>query len=183
MRNCTSNPRQRGFTLVELLIVVIILSILAAIVVPQFASSTTDAKNAALDANLSALRSATELYYQQHGHYPSAAVSAGGTAPGTGGAAGTGAKDSEKAFIEQLTMYSTAAGLTATTSDTTNYKYGPYLKKGIPMEPVSNSAAVDVITAGVLNMTATGAATGGWKFDNKTGQLIANSSDNDLDKR
>ena len=46
----------KGFTLVELLIVVIILAILAAIVVPQFSSSTTDAKESALDANLGGSR-------------------------------------------------------------------------------------------------------------------------------
>ena len=172
MNSIQLKRRAGGFTLVELLIVVIILSILAAIVVPQFASSSNDAKYSALDTNLGTLRAATELYYQQHGVYPSDVASSGGTAP-TGGTAGTGAAGSAQAFLDQLTMYSNAAGQTATTSDA-NYKYGPYLKKGMPAEPVSNAAAVEISTAGVLGMTATGAATGGWKFDNKTGQLIAN---------
>jgi len=166
--------RGEGFTLVELLIVVIILSILAAIVVPQFASSTTDAKYSTLDTNLGALRAATEVYYQQHGAYPSAVASSGGTPP-TGGAAGTGAAASAQAFIDQLTMYSNAAGQTATNSDT-NYKYGPYLKKGVPVEPISNSAAIEISTAGLLGMTATAATNAGYKFDNKTGQLIANTT-------
>jgi len=165
MCNCTSNPRQRGFTLVELLIVVIILSILAAIVVPQFASSTTDAKNAALDANLSALRSATELYYQQHGEYPSA------------NAATVGAANSAAAFIEQLTEYSDVDGNTAKTA-TATIKYGPYLKKGIPKEPVSDKADVEVVFAGTLGIGATAGDPGGWKFDNKTGQLFANTAAN-----
>ena len=60
---------QKGFTLVELLIVVIILALLAAIVVPQFASSTDDAKMASLDTTLSNMRAAIDLYYQQHGEY------------------------------------------------------------------------------------------------------------------
>ncbi len=64
------NTIQKGFTLVELLIVVIILALLAAIVVPQFASSTDDAKLASLDTTLSNLRAAIDLYYQQHGAYP-----------------------------------------------------------------------------------------------------------------
>jgi general secretion pathway protein G len=166
--------RREGFTLVELLIVVIILSILAAIVVPQFASSTTDAKYSTLDTNLGTLRSATELYYQQHGAYPSAVASSGGTPP-TGGAAGTGAAGTAQAFMDQLTQYSNAAGQTATNSDA-NYKYGPYLKKGIPLEPMSNSAAVEVSTAGLLGMTATAGTNAGYKFDNKTGQLIANTT-------
>ena len=79
----SNNPDQRGFTLVELLIVVIILAILAAIVVPQFASSTEDAKISALDSTLANIRSAIDLYYQQHGHYPSAVASGGGTCAGT----------------------------------------------------------------------------------------------------
>jgi prepilin-type N-terminal cleavage/methylation domain-containing protein len=169
-----NRPRQgaRGFTLVELMIVVIILSILAAIVVPQFAGSTTDAKYSALDANLNSMRAMVEVYYQQHGVYPSVNASSGGTPP-AGSTAGTGAAGSDQAFIDQLTMYSNAAGQTATAGDT-NYKYGPYLKKGIPVEPVSGSAAIEISTAGLLGMAATADKTG-YKFDNKTGQLIANN--------
>jgi general secretion pathway protein G len=163
MRTKYRSAKQAGFTLVELLIVVIILGILAAIVLPQFASTTDDAKTAALDTDLSGLRSAIELYYQQHGAYPSAATD------------GTGA-NTPAAFTSQLTKYSSAAGLVSNTKDTT-FKFGPYLKKGIPTEPISGSATVEIVTAGTLGMTATGAATGGWKFDNKTGQLIANMTD------
>ena len=64
------SPKSGGFTLVELLIVVIILAILAAVAIPQFSSSTDEAKLSALDSSLSSLRSAVDLYKQQHGHYP-----------------------------------------------------------------------------------------------------------------
>ena len=84
MSNLKLRAKDGGFTLVELLIVVIILSILAAIVIPQFASSTSDAKYSALDTNLATVRSSIELYYQQHGTYPGATASSGGTPP-TGG--------------------------------------------------------------------------------------------------
>lgn len=168
-------PKSAGFTLIELLIVVIILAILAAVVIPQFSNSTTEAKEGAVSANLATMRSAIDLYYQQHGEYPSVKASSGGPAPASG-AKGTGAAGTVQAMIDQLTMYSNATGQTATAGDKTEYKYGPYLKKGIPVEPVSNSSAIELSTAGVLGMTATAAETGGWKFDNKTGQLIANST-------
>ncbi len=51
-----------GFTLVELLIVVIILGVLAAVVIPQFGASTQEANMAALDSNLATMRNAIELY-------------------------------------------------------------------------------------------------------------------------
>ena len=47
----TVKPRKKGFTLVEILIVVIILGILAAIVIPQFANASGDARTTNLRAN------------------------------------------------------------------------------------------------------------------------------------
>ncbi len=62
---------QKGFTLVEILIVVVILGILAAIVIPQFTDASTQAKNNSLKADLQTLRSQIELYKIQHGdEYP-----------------------------------------------------------------------------------------------------------------
>ena len=132
----------KGFTLVELLIVVIILSILAAIVVPQFASSTTDAKFSALDTNLGSLRAATELYYQQHGHYPGSVAVLGrhGADDRGGGDRSAGSAGLHRAadpVLERRWPRRPPA------SDAT-YKYGPYLKKGIPLEPVTGSAAVEI---------------------------------------
>lgn len=63
--------RKTGFTLVEILIVVIILGILAAIVIPQFTDASTSAKESSLESNLQALRSQCELYKVQHNdNYP-----------------------------------------------------------------------------------------------------------------
>ncbi len=57
----------RGFTLVEILIVVIILGILAAIVIPQFTNASQDARKSSLTSQLQTLRSQIELYKLQHG--------------------------------------------------------------------------------------------------------------------
>ena len=64
--------KRKGFTLVEILIVVIILGILAAIVVPQFTEAYADATTAALASELQSVRSQLQLYKIQHsGSYPS----------------------------------------------------------------------------------------------------------------
>ena len=57
----------RGFTLVEILIVVIILAILAVIVIPQFANASGAARRAALSDQLQTLRVQIQLFTLQHG--------------------------------------------------------------------------------------------------------------------
>lgn len=59
-----------GFTLVEILIVVIILGILAAIVIPQFTDASTQARLSSLKSNLQTIRSQIELYKVQHNDSP-----------------------------------------------------------------------------------------------------------------
>lgn len=161
------NSKQQGFTLVELLIVVIILAILAAIVVPQLSATTDDANQAAYDTNVANLRTVVELYRQQHGAYPGQVLSSGascvnGTADG--GAAGTAA------FLTQLTRYTNAAGQACTGFDANQFRFGPYLKDGVPNNPLGTTNAVVVVNAGILGLTSAG--TGGWRFDSVTGEFI-----------
>ena len=159
----------KGFTLVELLIVVIILAILAAIIVPQFSASTNDAKAAALQSNLANMRSAIEFYYQEHGEYPGRNIATGATC-GVGAAVTSGAANSQEAFINQLTRYTNDAGLACTGKDAT-FKYGPYLKGAIPDNPEGTTNTIAVVSAGVLGLTS--AAGGGWRYDTVTGEFIA----------
>jgi general secretion pathway protein G len=64
MRNFRN--RKSAFTLVEILIVVIILGILAAIVIPQFTNASEDARNNSTTSQLQTLRSQIELFKLQH---------------------------------------------------------------------------------------------------------------------
>jgi prepilin-type N-terminal cleavage/methylation domain-containing protein len=166
-----------GFTLVELLIVVIILAILAAIVVPQFASTTDDAKSASLDSTLANLRAAIDLYYQQHSAYPGAVTAVPASCsgnPGTGVATGGAGATAVTAFQEQLSLYTNAAGGACSIGDTTTFKFGPYMKKGtLPPDPYFNVATLTVQASGNLVMAA-GGTTGGWLYDSRTGKIIMN---------
>lgn len=62
--------RGRGFTLVEVLLVVIIVGILAAVVIPRITYSRSEAQKAACDANVRTLNSQIELYRTQTGNWP-----------------------------------------------------------------------------------------------------------------
>lgn len=62
-----SNRRtSHAFTLIEILVVVVILGILAAVVIPQFTHASSDASSSSLRAQLHAIRSQVELYRVRH---------------------------------------------------------------------------------------------------------------------
>jgi len=64
--------RAAGFTLIELMIVVAIIGILAAIAIPKFASLIRKSSEGATKGNLGAIRSALSIYYgDMEGQYPS----------------------------------------------------------------------------------------------------------------
>lgn len=96
--------KHSGFTLVEILIVVVILGILAAIVVPQFTSASEASRESAVRMDLHRLRTQLELFKEQHHNsYPSMAN-----------------------FADLLTLSSDADGNTAPRG-TPGYPYGPYI--------------------------------------------------------
>jgi prepilin-type N-terminal cleavage/methylation domain-containing protein len=123
---------KRGFSLVELMIVVAVLGILAAIVIPQFQSYTTQAKETTAKSNLRILRSAIELYTAQHNGVP----------PGYPNGDIT-ATPSEQVFIWQLTMASNKSGQTANPG-TAGFNLGPYIKT-FPENPFNDAGAVRII--------------------------------------
>jgi prepilin-type N-terminal cleavage/methylation domain-containing protein len=70
MHDAPRHPSRNGFTLVELVIVVAILGILAAIVVPRFAAGRQEATEAALATNVRNVRIQITKYMADHGDYP-----------------------------------------------------------------------------------------------------------------
>ena len=71
------NRNQNGFTLIELMIVVVVIGILAAIAIPNFESLTGHAREGGVKSNMHSVQLAIEDYaVQNNGTYPLAAQSA-----------------------------------------------------------------------------------------------------------
>lgn len=70
MQSLPGRARRSGFTLVEILIVVVILGVLAAIVIPAFASATEDTRKASFVADLRVFEEAILRYEVDHGTFP-----------------------------------------------------------------------------------------------------------------
>ena len=115
--------RKSGFTLVEILIVVITLGILAAIVIPQFSEASNEARLSSLTSDLQTVRSQIELYKIQHlDNYP---VAAG---------------DAAAVFVTQMTTKTDQDGVAGGA-------FGPYLQTS-PTNQFQASSDVFIGAAG-----------------------------------
>jgi len=139
---------KQGFTLVEILIVVVILGILAAIVIPQFTEASTEAKLSSLCSDLQTTRSQLELYKVQHNDLL--------PLPEAGGAT-----------WNRMTQYTDIAGTVAAAKSAV-FCYGPYLMK-VPVNQFNDKTTVGV------DGTA-GDNSDGWNLISATGLLQADDS-------
>lgn len=141
--------KNKAFTLIEVLIVVVIMAVLAATVIPQFASSTTDAKESSLKFNMHTLRSQIELYKIHHGSYPT--LDANNSLP-------------------QLLEKTDAAG-----NPDDSGEFGPYVDGDIPANPFDGVNSVYATTetspGAVVN------SNGGWQYNATTGGIWPNNAE------
>jgi general secretion pathway protein G len=101
----TLQPSRAAFTLVEMLLVLVILAVLAAIVIPKFSGRSQQAKVTAAQSQIASIELALDAFEVDTGAYPA-------------GNAGLNSLVDEP-------------------SNTQNWR-GPYLKKGIPLDPWGN---------------------------------------------
>jgi prepilin-type N-terminal cleavage/methylation domain-containing protein len=147
----------RAFTLVEILVVVVLLGVLAAIVIPTVAHSTITARQSALASDLSLLRRFVLIYTSQHLEvapgYPNGVV----TATPTG-----------DVFVAQATLASKDTGETAARG-TAGYLYGPYLSR-IPTNPLNDLDTIEMVSNGQA-FPAAADGNYGWICKPETGEV------------
>jgi general secretion pathway protein G len=67
------NKREKGFTIVELLIVIVVIGILALLVITTYSTIQQKARNSKRASDIKSLQTQIEAYFTQSGHYPSLA--------------------------------------------------------------------------------------------------------------
>ncbi len=158
--------KARAFTLVEILIVVVLLGILAAVVIPTVANSTTSAKDSALAVDLQLFRRFILVYKSQQ-------LEVGPGYPN----GNTAQAPAEQAFIDQAIMASNANGQTAA-AGTPGFNRGPYLMK-IPVNPFNGNNTIEMLADGQA-FPANADDSHGWIYKAATSEIRADNTGTNL---
>jgi general secretion pathway protein G len=138
--------RMAGFTLVEILIVVVILGILATVVVPQFSNASAQARENTLKDELRYLRTQIVVFKAQHRD-----IAPGVMAP----------------FADQMILFTDELGNTNATA-TPVFKYGPYLSK-MPKNTLNQLDTLEITS----DSPPIGDGSHGWEYNEVTQEIIA----------
>ena len=146
--------RHRSFTLIEVLFVVAIVAILAATLIPRFASSTEDARFAALNYDLKAMGQQIQIYYAHHvGNYPTI----------------------QNNDLPQLTAATNVRGEIGPPGP--DHPFGPYIDRELPRNPFDDSNKVTAVALSGRRPVAVSGDLGGWQYDQQTGNIWPNDQD------
>jgi len=149
--------RRRGFTLVEILIVVVLLAIIAGLVVPAFMSVFEGSREATLLGDIQTIRKQVELYRLEHN----------GLAPHLD-------PDGVSIRLPQYLILHMTQRSTSSGAVDPEGPYGPYLDEW-PANPFSNDSVARLILLGTSTKPPRNGITG-WYYNTDTCIVSANST-------
>ena len=151
---------RKAFTLVEILIVVTILGILAAVVLPTFQGQTTIARESYVKDSLSTMRTQIEFYKMDHDGVPPGYIN------------GEGAP--EPYLLLQFTGTTMVTGHASPDKvPTAPFLYGPYVKK-LPENPFNNLSTIAYVPETSSFADAVDGTSSGWLYRLVTGEFKIN---------
>ena len=159
--------KRYAFSLVELILVVAILGILAAIVLPTYQSHAATARQSAAKDSLRIMRTQIELYKLEHN----------GTQPGYA----NGNPIAEATMQLQFTGTTTVTGLASpSTVPSDPYLYGPYVKM-LPENPFNNLSTITYGLEATAFADAVDGTSSGWLYKKETAEIRLNWTGADSD--
>ena len=152
--------KKKAFTLVEVILVVTILGILAALVMPTFQGHIAKARESAAKDNLRVMRNQIELYKLQHKGMPPGYVN--------------GAPLPVALLESQFTKTTDEAGVASlSTVPSDPYLYGPYVKK-LPENPYNKLSNITYVAEATDFSAAVDGTSSGWLYKKETGEFKIN---------
>jgi len=150
----------KGFTLYEVLIVVVLLSILAAVILPSYTGYTVSARESAVKDCLMTMRTQIELYKIEHDGVPPGYIN--------------GVEAPEAALQLQFTGTTMLIGVASASKIPVDpYLYGPYIKK-LPENPFNGLKNIRYVAEAMTFSAAVDGTTSGWLYKKETGDFVIN---------
>lgn len=156
---------RKAFTLVEILIVVTILGILAAVVLPTLQGHTASARESSAKDSLRTMRTQIEMYKLQHD----------GVQPGYANGVTVSTADLRLQFVGTTSVTGAASSSKVPSAA---YPCGPYLRE-LPENPFNNLSTITYVPETSSFADAVDGTSSGWLYRNITGEFKINWTGSD----